>query len=537
MAATSLPDEGPPDTVMQVELVQAEHVLAALAPPTALDVADDASRATAEPDDVEVAPELLDDPEVPEPEPETETEPETDAQEPEYVRVTDDDGSERPETERIGRHDRQVDEETRAPVATTRIGRTQTGERPTPMVRGGPGEVPKEKTANWKPVASRMVPTDAPVEEPQDGLDAVAMVEDAELDPRDPDRYPVEERQQSAERHDGENRDQAEEVAEAPSDAPDDPVAQPAQPVREALPEQVVLPLYGVLSGGSVIPELPERPDGIGTAPESVPEGPDATHLAAASGGQRDELRLAQSPGAVGNARADAADRMAGDRSEAIEGRSGGATDGERTERDRLDGDQGSQSGPEGHDPRQLGATAAVQRLEHASQSQRARPEAGGAAGTAPTDQERQDPSKTGQSPTNGLLALTGLPRTAPSMVGSEDLPLSSETALNVRADELAAYWDEIDELLRQAMRIENLPLEARALGLKGTVGLTFVIDGRGRVVGAAVTRESGNADLDRWTLDALPSRFPRPPEDAPSPLHVRWDRRVWDHWATGNEG
>jgi len=455
-----------------------------------------------------------------------------------YVRVTASDGSTTPDTQRIGRFDREVDRQTRAPVATTRIGQLQVGERPTPLVKGGPGEQEHEvQDVLWKPVAARIAPDDEPVVRPDDGSDAVAMAEPEPEQGTDAHHYPVLKPQQAARPPDGASREEAEVIAAHASDAPDEPVSQPAQPVREAVADQVLLPLFGVMAGGSVQAALPERPDDSGSDRASVPEGPEATWLAAASGGQDDELRLAQTPADWGNARAGAEPTASGPRSTAVDGRAGGATDGSTDRSELLEGAQARGADREGQDALDLGTSSRVTEAATAHDRQQPRQASGGAAGTTPRDLAHEDPVNKGQSPTDGVMALTGLPRTAPALVGSESLPLSETSSVDVRADDLAVYWDEVDDLMRDAMSVEMLPLEARALGLHGTVGVHFVLNARGQVTSSEVTRESGNPDLDRWTLDALPDRFPRPPKDAPTPLHVRWDRRVWDHWATGNEG
>jgi len=57
-------------------------------------------------------------------------------------------------------------------------------------------------------------------------------------------------------------------------------------------------------------------------------------------------------------------------------------------------------------------------------------------------------------------------------------------------------------------LKMSDLPASAEQAGIGGTVGVRYLVDTDGRVIDCAVTRSSGNADLDATTCRLIKQRF-----------------------------
>lgn len=84
-------------------------------------------------------------------------------------------------------------------------------------------------------------------------------------------------------------------------------------------------------------------------------------------------------------------------------------------------------------------------------------------------------------------------------------LPSNSDAAQSWQAD-----------MMRHLAKFKRYPEDARRRGLEGTATLKFVVDANGNVLSFALANSSGNAALDRATLDMIrrAQPLPTPPKD-----------------------
>jgi protein TonB len=60
----------------------------------------------------------------------------------------------------------------------------------------------------------------------------------------------------------------------------------------------------------------------------------------------------------------------------------------------------------------------------------------------------------------------------------------------------------------RGQLKMSDLPQSAEQAGIGGTVGVRYLVDTDGRVLTCAITRSSGNAELDATTCRLIQQRF-----------------------------
>ncbi|MGH6798162.1 MAG: energy transducer TonB, partial [Roseiarcus sp.] len=83
-------------------------------------------------------------------------------------------------------------------------------------------------------------------------------------------------------------------------------------------------------------------------------------------------------------------------------------------------------------------------------------------------------------------------------------------TSAPASAASLSGYIGEVSAAIRSRL---FYPPAARARGAKGVVGVTFAIGPSGAVTSFAITRSSGDSDLDAAARSLVQSaRFPAPP-------------------------
>jgi TonB family protein len=86
----------------------------------------------------------------------------------------------------------------------------------------------------------------------------------------------------------------------------------------------------------------------------------------------------------------------------------------------------------------------------------------------------------------------------------------SAPSSAAAGAASLSAYIGEVSAAIRSRM---FYPPAARARGVKGVVGVAFTIGASGALASFAITRSSGDADLDAAARTLVQSaRFPPPP-------------------------
>ncbi|WP_397450621.1 TonB family protein [Pseudomonas sp. NA-150] len=72
-------------------------------------------------------------------------------------------------------------------------------------------------------------------------------------------------------------------------------------------------------------------------------------------------------------------------------------------------------------------------------------------------------------------------------------------------------------ELLRHLAKYKRYPEDARRRGIQGSVRLRFVVDAEGKVLSFSLASNSGNASLDRATLEMISRAQPLPKPPAES--------------------
>lgn len=122
---------------------------------------------------------------------------------------------------------------------------------------------------------------------------------------------------------------------------------------------------------------------------------------------------------------------------------------------------------------------------------------------------------------TLGNEASSGLPPGSPQTVTKED-PLAGVVFVAVKGTPLGKYTEEVYAILEQRWFALDLDAHQKALGIQGDVGVVFRISRSGRVYDIDVTRSSGNRELDRMAISAIPERLPRVPSDVESATVVQ---------------
>lgn len=129
-----------------------------------------------------------------------------------------------------------------------------------------------------------------------------------------------------------------------------------------------------------------------------------------------------------------------------------------------------------------------------------------------PVREAKQRPKKEKAAPprTTASVAATSAARAA--------APKSAKAASASRGD--AKKWN--SQLTRWINRHKRYPKAARARRSEGTVRVSFMVAGSGRVTSVRITGSSGDPDLDRGVLDLLQgATVPAPPEGVSSRVNV----------------
>jgi protein TonB len=127
-----------------------------------------------------------------------------------------------------------------------------------------------------------------------------------------------------------------------------------------------------------------------------------------------------------------------------------------------------------------------------------------------------------------GIRDQSGAPASSPTAVGSEALPLDSQTAVAARATDLGRYFHEVEGILRQRWEV---PRELVYAGAQGTSRVVIAVGPTGAVISRELTRKSGWEGLDQAALDAFPRKLPRPPPGQAEPLYLVFDFVQRDDW------
>ncbi|RWP40804.1 energy transducer TonB [Mesorhizobium sp.] len=136
-----------------------------------------------------------------------------------------------------------------------------------------------------------------------------------------------------------------------------------------------------------------------------------------------------------------------------------------------------------------------------------------------PVKEAKKRPKKEKAAPprTTASVAATSAARAA--------APKSAKAAAARRGD--AKKWN--SQLTRWLNRHKRYPKAAKARRSEGTVSVSFMVAGSGRVTSVRITGSSGDPDLDRSVLDLLQgATVPAPPEGVSSRVNVplRFDLR-----------
>lgn len=132
-------------------------------------------------------------------------------------------------------------------------------------------------------------------------------------------------------------------------------------------------------------------------------------------------------------------------------------------------------------------------------------------AEAAATDPEAVEPDE---------LPLTDVPDPMATVsVVPEDIPEGAVTRLSVSGHPLAAWMNGVDEALRRGW---DYPLEARALGVHGTVEVRFIVLPSGRVTDVTVTMADAPPELVNAATGSIPARVKPPGEE----LEIRYTFR-----------
>ncbi|TIQ21013.1 MAG: TonB family protein [Mesorhizobium sp.] len=136
-----------------------------------------------------------------------------------------------------------------------------------------------------------------------------------------------------------------------------------------------------------------------------------------------------------------------------------------------------------------------------------------------PVKEANKRPKKEKAAPprTTASVAATSAARAA--------APKSAKAAAASRGD--ANKWN--SQLTRWLNRHKRYPRAAKARRSEGTVNVSFMVAGSGRVTSVRITGSSGDPDLDRSVLDLLQgATVPAPPEGVSSRVNVplRFDLR-----------
>lgn len=135
-----------------------------------------------------------------------------------------------------------------------------------------------------------------------------------------------------------------------------------------------------------------------------------------------------------------------------------------------------------------------------------------------PVEKAKKRPKKEKAAPprTTASVAATSAARAA--------APKSAKAASASQGD---AKWK--SQLTRWINRHRRYPKAAKARRSEGTVSVSFMVAGSGRVTSVRITGSSGDPDLDRFVLDLLQgATVPAPPEGVSSRVDVplRFDLR-----------
>jgi TonB family protein len=103
--------------------------------------------------------------------------------------------------------------------------------------------------------------------------------------------------------------------------------------------------------------------------------------------------------------------------------------------------------------------------------------------------------------------------------VAPEDIPQGAVTRLSVSGHPLATWMNGVDETLRRGW---DYPLEARALGIHGTVEVRFTVLPSGRVTDVTVTMADAPPELVNAATGSIPARVKPPGEE----LEIRYTFR-----------
>ncbi|MEQ1507426.1 MAG: energy transducer TonB, partial [Myxococcota bacterium] len=101
------------------------------------------------------------------------------------------------------------------------------------------------------------------------------------------------------------------------------------------------------------------------------------------------------------------------------------------------------------------------------------------------------------------------------------DVPIAWRSAVSTRGTALGAYVERAEEVIASRWRAHDLDAHSRALGLQGEVTVRYLVRPDGRTGEVAIVRSSGNPELDRMAVEAIPARLARfPRELGSSPFH-----------------
>ena len=101
------------------------------------------------------------------------------------------------------------------------------------------------------------------------------------------------------------------------------------------------------------------------------------------------------------------------------------------------------------------------------------------------------------------------------------DLAIDWQAAVETVGTPLGVWVARAEQRITTRWGGLDLEPHERALGLQGQVTVRYVVAPNGRVSEVGIARSSGNDQLDRMALDAIPTRLPRlPRERRDRPLH-----------------
>lgn len=104
------------------------------------------------------------------------------------------------------------------------------------------------------------------------------------------------------------------------------------------------------------------------------------------------------------------------------------------------------------------------------------------------------------------------------SQQASFDAPIADVMYVSAAGTPLGTYTDKIYGILQDRWLGLDLDIESRAIGKQGDVSVVFRILANGKVEGVSVLRSSGNPDLDKMAVAAVPDRLPRFPRGLDEP-------------------